>query len=419
MRMIWAMAAKDLRLLMRDKAGFFFTFFFPILFAIFFGVIFAGAGGGANPLAVALVDEDGSTGSRGFVETLRKSPELKPTDASRADAASLVRRGKLVAYVVLPNGFGATRERIFYGTPPKIEVGLDPARTAEAGLLEGVLTRHLFQGMQDAFTNPNRMRENSRKALNDLRSAPVDPTELDRIERFLGELDRFMERPIGGPSGGWKPFEIAVTSVTREGAVPKNSFDITFPQGVIWGILACAAAFGIGMVVERTKGTLVRLRLSPVTRAQILAGKGLACFLTTFVLATVLIAFAVVAFKVRPSSWPLLAMALTSISLTFVGIMMLLSVCGKTESAASGIGWSILTVMAMLGGGMVPLFIMPTWMQTVGAVSPVRWSILAMEGAIWRGFTFGEMLLPCGVLLGMGSLCFVVGVRAFKWTEQG
>jgi ABC-type transport system involved in cytochrome c biogenesis permease component len=37
---IWTLAVKDLRILLRDKAGFFFTFFYPILIAVFMGVIF-------------------------------------------------------------------------------------------------------------------------------------------------------------------------------------------------------------------------------------------------------------------------------------------------------------------------------------------------------------------------------------------
>jgi len=40
MRETIAIALKDLRLLLRDKAGFFFVFFFPLLIAIFFGTVF-------------------------------------------------------------------------------------------------------------------------------------------------------------------------------------------------------------------------------------------------------------------------------------------------------------------------------------------------------------------------------------------
>ncbi len=118
------------------------------------------------------------------------------------------------------------------------------------------------------------------------------------------------------------------------------------------------------------------------------------------------------------STWlVLLVVAMGCVSLCFVGIMLLLSVLGKTEQAAGGIGWAVLMVMAMLGGGMVPAFFMPSWMQAISHVSPVKWAIVAMEGAIWRGFTPGEMLMPCLILVGVGALCSFIGVRAFAWTD--
>lgn len=94
---------------------------------------------------------------------------------------------------------------------------------------------------------------------------------------------------------------------------------------------------------------------------------------------------------------------------------MFLSVLGKTEQAANAIGWAIMLVMAMLGGGMIPLFIMPAWMQNISHISPVKWGILALEGAIWRNFTISEMLLPCAILLGVGAVFFIIGVKAFRW----
>jgi ABC-2 type transport system permease protein len=73
--------------------------------------------------------------------------------------------------------------------------------------------------------------------------------------------------------------------------------------------------------------------------------------------------------------------------------------------------------MAMIGGGMVPLFLMPPWLQTVSHLSPVKWAILTMEGAIWWGFSLTEMAVPCGILLAVGGGCFAIGVAAFRWTE--
>ena len=65
----------------------------------------------------------------------------------------------------------------------------------------------------------------------------------------------------GGGLGGWRPLEIETAKVTRERKGPTNSYAISFPQGIIWGVIGCAAGFGISLVTERTRGTLVRLRM--------------------------------------------------------------------------------------------------------------------------------------------------------------
>jgi ABC-2 type transport system permease protein len=54
---------------------------------------------------------------------------------------------------------------------------------------------------------------------------------------------------------------------------------------------------------------------------------------------------------------------------------------------------------------------MPPWMLTLSHVSPVKWAIVALEGAIWRGFGAQEMLLPCGLLLGLALVTFLIGSR--------
>jgi len=70
--------------------------------------------------------------------------------------------------------------------------------------------------------------------------------------------------------------------------------------------------------------------------------------------------------------------------------------------------------LSLFGGGMIPLAYMPHWMTQIGAVSPFRWSIAAFEGAIWRGFSFQEMLLPWGILAAIVVVCFAVGTRALR-----
>jgi ABC-2 type transport system permease protein len=185
---------------------------------------------------------------------------------------------------------------------------------------------------------------------------------------------------------------------------------------MIWGILSVSASFGISLVVERREGTLRRLRAAPLRRRQILAGKALACFLLIVALCALMLAVGL-PLGVRAARPLLLAAALLATAWAFTGLMLLVSVLGRTERAANGIGWSLMTFFAMLGGGMVPLFFMPEWMRALGTVSPVKWAILALEGALWRGFGWAELLPVCGVLAGIGALAAAIGLRAFRWSD--
>ncbi|HRK22256.1 MAG TPA: ABC transporter permease, partial [Fimbriimonadaceae bacterium] len=179
--------------------------------------------------------------------------------------------------------------------------------------------------------------------------------------------------------------------------------------GILWGLIAVVNTFALAMVKERTMGTFQRLAIAPISPRQLLAGKGLACFLVSFFVTLGLLVFGTIV-GVRTFSNPAaLALALICTAVCFVGLMMLISTFGKTENSVSGAGWGMMLVFSMIGGGMIPLIAMPQWMQAVSSASPVKWSITALEGAIWRGFTLSEMALPCAVLLGVGAAGYGLG----------
>jgi ABC-2 type transport system permease protein len=415
MRKVIALALKDLRLMPRNRGGLFFTFVWPILVTVLFGVMFGGQGDGQqSKIRIAVVDQDNSDGSRAFLKKLEESFELSPMTA--ADAETAVRRGQRTGFIVVKPGFGEASNRMFYGSPKEIEVGVDPARQAEAGMLEGLLMKHAAGDMQKMFTDPQASSAMVDKALGDMKQAPAD--QVAPVQRFLGELKTFMGTPQsqgapGSPQGEWQPLKITKKDVARVYEGPRNPFDITFPQGVIWGLIGCMMSFGISLVVERTHGTLVRLRMAPLTRAQILGGKALACF-TSIVLVELMLLGVALAFGVRPTSYAILALAGLSAAICFVGFMMLVASLGKTEHTASGAGWAILMPLSMIGGAMVPTFVMPAWIQSLSFISPIRWAMLAIEGGVWRNFSVVEMALPCTALIAVGLICFAVGTRGLR-----
>lgn len=369
MAKILALTTKDVRLLLRDRAGFFVTFVFPLVYAAFFGAII-GNRAGVGTMRVGVVTLSSSPVAGNLLSRLQAADELKTAVLSREEAESRLRAGRVAAVVVIEPGFGATAR------PPAAGITLlvPSNRPVDTAVLHGLLARCAYQTLTTKADPEGH-----------------DTSPLIDVQTLTGHV-------------------VVMT--------PSNQYAVAFPQGIIWGVLGCTAAFSLSIVTERTRGTLVRLRAAPISRAAILGGKAGACVVTTVTLSIALYAVAIAVFGVRPQSYVALGMTILSVSIGFVGIMMFLSVLGRTEQAASGITWSVLLAMSMVGGGMVPHFFMPIWLQELGAYSPVRWAILAMEEAVWRGGDLRASLRPCGYLVLCGIVCLTLGARAFRWSAK-
>ena len=417
------LAAKDLRQLVRNKPGLFWIVVFPVVMAMVFGAVFSGSQSGASrALRIAVVDEDGSEASRALVERIRKSESLEVRLAAGPEARELVRRGRLTAFVGIPAGFGAG-SRPFSPHPAELELGIDPSRKAEAGILHGLLMQAAYEGVGDQLADPERARPMVAQSLSDIEKAGADlpPDQKERLRRFLTSLDGYLAGSPGGesPARGVRlePVRIRTVGVAGESARPRSAYEISFPQAIVWALIACSTSFALALVRERMTGTFLRLRAAPISQGQILAGKGMACFAVCLLVTGMILVLGRVAGGVRWSQPGLLALAVACSAACFVGIMVFISVMGRTDQAVSGAGWGILMIFSMLGGGMVPLIFLPGWMLTVGNASPVKWAILALEGAIWRGFTPAEMLGPCGALLGFGAAFLAGGWTLFRRME--
>ncbi len=438
MNAVLAIAIKDLVLLSRDRANAFFTFVFPILLAIFFGVIFRGSGDGSGgKLNIALVDEDATQRSALLVADLRSDSALAvvveygepPAPLSRDAGIGLVRRGKADACIIIPKGFGEAVGGFMAGGQMKLEGLVPPGRSAEAGLLTGKLNELAFRQMTRGFTDPEQMKQNLSAARKALASAPgVSPLQKGAFEALFSSVQNLSETnrspqstdasatPAAAPLANWRPVDVAITEIKAEREGPTNSFEISFPQGVVWGLMGCVTAFGLSLANERSRGTLMRLTTAPISRRQIILGKALSCFIACVLVQALLLATAMIFFSVKVSNWPMMAVAVLASSLGFVGVMMAMAGLSRTEGGGSGMGRAVILILAMIGGGTIPLFFLPPFMQTLSSISPFKWATLAFEGALWRGFSPADMALPAGVLLAFCIGGFAIGLYAMRWT---
>lgn len=432
---VFALAMKDLKLLSRDRADCFFTFVFPLAIALFFGYIFGGGGGGgSSAMDIAVVDLDKSESSRKFVEDLSKDAALKVRElGTREEGNGVVRAGDVTACVVVPEGFGEG-SMFSGGGGLKLEAVVDPARKAEAGLLQGKLNEIGFKQMSRMFADPAVMDKNLDQARKDIaRADGLNPAEKLAFGVFFDAMSNLSktgamkdDEPAGGDAGataepasesgavGWRPVDITMTELKREDNRVASSFELSFPQGVVWGLMGAVMSFAASVADERSRGTLTRLSTAPVTMGQILGGKALACFVTCVLVQTILLGFGVLVMGVRVMNPLMMVLAVLAASVGFTGIMMVIAGLARSVSAAQGYARAIVLVLAMIGGGTIPVFFMPPLLKTVSGISPFKWVVEAVESAMWRGTGITDMVVPIAVLLGVGLVGYIVGTVAVQ-----
>ena len=418
----FALAAKDVRLLLRNRGALFFTVGWPLLVAIFFGLIFGGDGGSSRP-KVALVVQEQHAATERFAQSLST---LDTLDVERVDAATaeqLVRQGKRSAAIVLPEGFGERSARTFGGEPPQIALWLDPSRKAERAMIEGMLMKLAGEAMFASIGDPAARRQWLAASRSELDR--IDPASRQQFSDFYDALDAMMATPeasapateegVGG-GAGFTPLTVSAREITVAQRGPGNGFAISFTQGMFWALMGALMSFVTSLVLERMQGTWNRLRSAPLTAGSILFGKALACFAVMLSSLLLMSAVGALAFGVVPHSMPKLLLAFAAAAIAFTGLMMLLASIGRSVQSASGAAWAVMMPLAMVGGAMIPLFIMPPWMLQLSNLSPVKWAVLGIEGAIWRGFSFAEMATPVAILIATGVLCG--GLGAWRITRR-
>jgi ABC-2 type transport system permease protein len=415
---IIAIAIKDLRHLLRDKTAAFFVLVFPLFVALLFGMMFGGSGGGGgDALVIGVFNEDTGPASAKFVKSLDDDDAIKVVEMKSLDEGMTeVRQGDIVACLHLRPGFDPQQ---MFGQGIQIDGVVDPKRDAEAGLLEGKLNQLVFQQMATMFTDPaasRAMMANAKKSLADS-NAPAGvklalSAVFGAVDSVADEVER--EQVAAGSSEPqappWQPVKVNLQRLTIDQKTSPSAFALSFPQGVVWGLMGVVTGFASGFASERAKGTLLRLHVSPVPAWALLAGKALACFVACVLVQTLMLGMAAMPwFNVSFGSPALVALVCLTSAFSLSGLAMLIAGLSRTEEAAGGLARAALIVLALIGGGSIPLFFMPKLMRTFSGVSPFKWSTQALEGALWRGLSLAEIAPPLAVLAAIGVVGFAIG----------
>lgn len=425
-----AILRKDLLLFFGDRRAVVITMVTPIAIAAFFGFIFSGSGSSEQAkIQVRAADLDASPLTKEILRALSADAALEVKAAVPEGARTAVRTGKSAVGLVFPKGFGAAAARALFGSGPKPEIQFlyDPSHSAEMAMVRGILTQHVMEAVSRQVFTGEQGRAVTQESLKNLDAAEgMDPKDKDVLRGLLTGVDRWQERQGIAkkegkdlPARGFTmPYQVKEEAVTGREGVAYNGYAHSFSGMGIQFILFAAVELGVGVLLERRSGIWRRLRSAPVAKGEVVLGKALSGAAIAGLTLAVTLGAGIAFFGVRVSgSWPgfLLLCAVSACMASAFGLM--IAAFGKTPQAARGIAIFAVLLLTMLGGGWVPAFLFPRWLQTFTMAVPTRWAMDGLDAVTWRGGDFGAALVPACVLLGFTAVFGLLAALRFPWDE--
>jgi ABC-2 type transport system permease protein len=433
--MIAVIVRTGFRSLRRDRGAFLLSFILPIAFFSIFAAIFGGMGGsGTSRVSVLVVDEDGSAVSERLVRGLRREPSLAATTRpvtkkgdpvlpryTAATAEAAVKQGVAPAALIIPKGFGANPIAFGPGTDRQpIRILHDSSDPVAAQVVAGLLQKVVMTSLPDAMAGVGmKYFENASGGLTAQQRQDIE-SNLSKFRDQMEQRDQPGNAPAadsGNSAGG--PVAVEMRDVVGEN---KRSPMVAFSAagiGVMFLLFTASASAG-SLLSEAECGALDRILSARVSMTTLLAGKMTYCTLLAFLQLTLMFLWGAAVFHLELfTHLPgfLVMTAATSFAVASFG--MLLATVSRSRGQQAAISTLLILTMSAIGGSMVPRFVMPEAMKTVGLFTFNAWAIDGYTKVFWRDEPVSHLAPQVAVLIGSGMVLFLIARRfARKWEYQ-
>ncbi len=393
-------ALKDLKIFFSDKRAVVLSLLLPIglitLFALAFGGIVSDDEEGGNPIRVLCSDYDLSPVSHDIISALDSIPGMEIVMQKKEDAIVAIRKGDEIAALVIDSGFTAALNQ---GNDLPLTLYFDQSREMEVGILQNLLISRLsaIKGSIDAQKGVDRVMEKL--------FSQLPATMQDSVRREL----------TAGLQEESKPEQI----VQMSGVVGDEESNWGLIQAVagtaIMMLLFSVGAIGKSMLEEKESGVLKKLMQSPIHRNEILFGKMLTGVIMGIFQLTVMFLYAwlVLGLDILIDIPALVCMILAT-SLACAAFGVLLASIVTTKKQADSLGTILILFMSGIGGSMIPLYIMPSFMQNAAVISVNYWSIQGFYDIFWRKAAFVDVLDNACILIGIAAGILSVSLFFFR-----
>jgi ABC-2 type transport system permease protein len=359
-RVIWAVALKELRQIRRDRRTLVILIFLPTFFLFLYGYAL---NFDVRHIAVAVEDRDHSALSRRLIADFARSTyfDVVAVVSGPEHVSALIDRGAVRAVIVVPSGFARD---IREGQTADLQIVIDGDNANTATTVFGYVTAVLRSSATSLGARP-------RAAM-----AQIEP----RV---------------------WYNPELRSTVFLVPGLIAFIS------------MITAVVSTALSIVREKERGTLVQVRMAPVSTLSFVVGKTAPYLVLSQIGALGIVLAAMVFFDLpMQGSWLALGLVTALFLVGALGTGLVVSTIAETQQVAFQAAALIAMLPTLILSGFIfPLASMPLALQYISAVVPARYFLVALRGIVLKGVDLGALLGPiaalviyAGVMLGVAAV---------------
>lgn len=388
------LVANNLKLFFKDRKAVVLTFLLPIGLTSLFMMIFGGTGGsrGMGELELGICDLVQTNATQQTVADLDSNQSFKVFMVQ--DTATLldqVHKGKVDAGIIIT---GKKDES------PAYVLVLDGSKEVQNSMLKPMLT---FQLMGSGGGG---MRE---KILGKVKEEFPDFTDSDEV-KFNRKFDDFSSMDLDQMMGGKLE-----TKVLK----PDNGVNPGAIQAIagtaLMTLLFAVAGMGAGIIEEKEKGTLRRILIAPIRPLDFMFAKFISSIVVSFLQLLFTLLFCWLVFELPVFDRPLelaLLIVFTAAACSSFGIL-LAGICDSRKQIES-LSTIVVLLMSLLGGSMIPAFVMPPLMQKFSMLTINYWSSEGFFDLFYRNVDTSYFLIKIGILALFSVVLIGISVLLFR-----
>lgn len=232
-----------------------------------------------------------------------------------------------------------------------------------------------------------------------------DPLNPDAVNTHL-----LVEKTFAAKSGS----EGEIKAITATG---NRYIDFLVPGLIALGIMnSCMWGISYNLIEYRMKKLLRRMLATPMRKSDFLFSQFIFRVIICTIETILLVLFAVIFFDmVVQGSWLAFILLFLSGIICFTGLAILIASRTQNTQVGNGLINAVILPMTILSGIFFSYQNFPEWAQTVIRYFPLTILAEHIRAVFNEGAGVPAIATPLAVLTATGIVCYIIGLKVFKW----